>query len=554
MQRRRGLSALSGLNLTQNVIEGGKSAQLRAQFELLDQTEANGRPKFQPSSLRWVRRIVSCRSYAPPLHELCHLLRMAETRAGGACDLLWTPMTAQARNIRSWFRQQPAARRPGQPAVEVDDTCIRARYRDGRFEVSYHRAADLIALGEFLVTALGFAELDDALARLTAAGDTAQPAADVSNALARSLYAYLADHLPSVQDGRLTRHLVDWLEGRGGGLDTELVDDEAILAFWEAKGEEEGLRSYGACVRLVLRTLALIDAAATQRALGLPRAIGSDAAAEEVDPADVETLAAAVAPDDDPLVQLTSPPADAAKPLNARERARLAWPVAFGALAPRLLLTLLRVQTFGAWQARLAHGNRNEPSSVAGLLDQGPDQDYAGALEEFQALASHIDRVRLAALAALLRAQHPGALDYLVRLAPAEALASLADGPAGPDAGAGDGGGRDTPAGADDTDREAIVQTLLTALTDGRTGHQTVDRLMADAAKALRAVSRQGFKPPYAGDALSAAEAPLDRLSDLLGRVLAAAARSETDWADRYAGDRARFTRALTRFYSGALA
>jgi hypothetical protein len=539
------MPALSVRNLTQNVIEGGKSAQLRAHFDLLDQTDANGKPKFQPSSLRWVRRVISCRSYAPPLHELCHLLRMAETRPGGAYDLLWTPMSAQAHNIRAWFRDQPAVRRPGQPEVDAGETNVRARYRDGQFEISYHRAADLMALAEFLVTALGFGELDDALARLTAAGESAQPAADVSNALARALYAYLALHLPSVQEGRLTRHLVDWLEDSGDELDSETVDDETILAFWEAKHDAEGLRSYVACVRLVLRVVQLIDAAATQRALGTPKAIGSDVEANEVDPGDVETLVAAVQPDDDPLVRLTTPPADGAKPLNSRERERLTWPVAFGPRAPRLLLSVLRAQTFGAWQARLAQRNRTDPATLHSLLDQKPEADYAGELAEFRALASHIDRVRLAALAALLRAQHPGALDYLVRLVPAEALAQLAGAAQVPNM-------SETDASDLHTDREAIVQPLLTGLSDGPTGHPELDRLTADAGKALRAVARQGFKPPYAGDALSAAEAPLDRLAELMARMLTAAERPGIDWHDRYARDRARFARALSRLYSGA--
>ena len=546
---------MSVRNLTQNLIEGGKSAQLRAHFELLDQTDVQGRAKFQPSSLRWVRRVISCRSYAPPLHELCHLLRMAETRADGAYGLLWAPMTAQARNIRAWFSEQTRVRRSGKPDLPVpklaiEETCLRAHYRDGHFEISYHRAADLIALAEFLVTAIGFAELDDACARLTAAGDSAQPAAEVSNALARALYAYLGDHLPSVQEGRLTRHLVDWLEVGGGELDSETVDDETILAFWEAKHDTEGLRSYVACVRLVLRVVQLIDAAATQRALGTPKPIGADIEANEVDPSEIQTLVAAVQPDDDPLVQLISPPADAAKPLNTRERERLTWPVSFGPRASRLLHTLLRAQTFGAWQARLAQRNRTDPATLAALLDQGPEKDYAAALAEFQALASHIDRVRLAALAALLRAAHPGALDYLLRLVPAEDLAALARSPSEPDAL--DRTMANDTAPAPDTDREAIVHTLLAGLSDGRTGDPKLDRLMADAAKALRAVDRQGFKPPYAGDALSAAEAPLDRLAGLLDRMLTAAERPEIDWQDRYVRDCARFARALRRFYSGA--
>jgi hypothetical protein len=543
------MPALSVRNLTQSVIEGGKSAQLRAHFDLLDQTDVEGRAKFQPSSLRWVRRVISCRSYAPPLHELCHLLRMAETRAGGAYDLLWTPMSAQARNVRAWFREQAPVRRPGQPEVEVDETCVRAHYRDGRFEISYHRAADLIALAEFLVTALGFAELDDARARLTAGGDSGQPAAEAANALSRALYAYLGEHLPSVQEGRLTRHLVDWLAESGGELDSETVDDETILAFWEAKSGEEGLRSYVACVRLVLRTVQLIDAAATQRALATSKTIGADVEANEVDPGDVETLVAAVEPDDDPLVQLTTPPADDAKPLNTKERERLAWPAAFGPRAPRLLHSVLRAQTFGAWQARLAQRNRIDPATLDTLLDQGPEADYAAQLAEFQALASHIDRVRLAALAVLLRAQHPGALDYLLRLVPAEALAPLAGSPPAPEP-TPEAPGSDGPDPY--SDREAIVQTLLTGLNDGPTGHPELDRLTADAAKALRGFARQGFKPPYAGDALSAAAAPLDRLADLLARIQAAAERPGIDWQDRYDRDRARFARALGRLYSGA--
>lgn len=535
---------MSARNLTQTVIESGKSAALRAHFDLLDQTEVHGVAKFAPDTLRWVQRVVSCRSYGPPLHELCHLLRMAESRAGGPVDLLWTPMRATAGNVRAWFQQSPAVPFPGGPAVTLTESGVHAAYRDGTFEVTFARAADLIALAEFLVTALGFRPVDEALGRLSAAGAQAAGVGEASNALARALYAHLGEHLPSVQEGRLTRHLVDWLSDADGDFDTRDIDDEAILAFWEAKCGEEGLRAYTACVRHMLRLVDLVEAAAARRGLDAARPIGPDVDAGEVDPAQVEALLDSAAPADDPLSALGRPPADQVKALNGRERDRLAWSVAFGRHAERLLLTLLRVQVFGPWQARLSQRRRVRAGEVAALLDAGPEFDHAGALAEFRALASHLSRVRLAALAALLRAGHPGAAAYLVALLPPDALTRLVQ----PAAEAADG-----PDAPEDTDEVwTMVQPVLQRLADGRTGDPACDRRLAEANKALRGLAREGFRPPYAADGLAAAEAPLGQLARQLAQITAAGARGEAGWPARHAADTARFTAVLSRLYGEA--
>ena len=60
------------------LLEAGKSSELANVFRTVADTEADGVAKFSDSLCRDLVRTVVCRVYAPPLLELCHLIRAAD--------------------------------------------------------------------------------------------------------------------------------------------------------------------------------------------------------------------------------------------------------------------------------------------------------------------------------------------------------------------------------------------------------------------------------------------------------------------------------------------
>ena len=69
------------------VLDAGKSPELVAALSLVMEADVNGEPKFTPRDCRELTKVITCRTYAKPLLELCHLVRIADACAQGASDI-----------------------------------------------------------------------------------------------------------------------------------------------------------------------------------------------------------------------------------------------------------------------------------------------------------------------------------------------------------------------------------------------------------------------------------------------------------------------------------
>ena len=65
---------MDSISAEELVIEEGKSGELTAAFQIIRETTINDVPKFGQKTCREVARVVACRTYAPALLELCHLI------------------------------------------------------------------------------------------------------------------------------------------------------------------------------------------------------------------------------------------------------------------------------------------------------------------------------------------------------------------------------------------------------------------------------------------------------------------------------------------------
>ena len=146
-------SILHNLNL-----EEGKSDALREALACLAEASAgDGGPRYADRVIRQLARVVVCRTYARPILELSHLLVAASARDGRYEDLFWGVDRASAGAFRRAF--EAVAADTGR--VRLSNDTVRHSDAGDAFEVSFSRMPFLAALLEFLITTLGYGEVDE---------------------------------------------------------------------------------------------------------------------------------------------------------------------------------------------------------------------------------------------------------------------------------------------------------------------------------------------------------------------------------------------------------
>ncbi len=408
------------------------SAELGAIFETISQATANDAPKFAPAVCRRLTRDIVCRTYAGAIHELCHLARIGDAAFGraGYEALFWGGGPARADDFRR--RVTAAGRRGGCGGLIVSAAEARMVYGDGEFAVSWSRMPLLSALMEFLVSALGYETFDGALRY---APDTPPDRASISraaNGIARELYAFLKAHLPSAHAQRKFHFMMNFLRRRhdGRGIGPEHFDDATVLDFWlfAAPGTEgeADFRKFETVFRAFVDLRSALAAGRDRALLQAALPLGSDRAAGEVDPADVDAAIAHVESRRAPLDVLRTAPANAIKFLNKREVAAIALLMEAGDGALAMPLSVLRVLVFGAVQARITQSLRRGDAGPPPAMASNQAEGYSGRTQRIRDTGGHLERVLLATFHVLASARHGRAITVLLGLRPEIDLTPLA--------------------------------------------------------------------------------------------------------------------------------
>jgi len=494
---------------------GDVGGELAAILQSIAEISADRGAKFTPAVCRRLARWIVCRSYARPLRELCHLVRIAERRFGaqGFETLFWDGSAASPAN----FRRLLADAADG---IRETGTGIAACYPDGEFAVAFTRMPFLAALMEFLVSVLGYAGLD-ALFRPGPEHRLTHRSVDaMANDLARRLYAWLAPHLPSAQSQRKYRAAIAFLQGgKDASVRPQDIDDDAVLAFWifgSADRHGDGdFRSFRTVFDLMVGVRDALIAAATHAAIMGARVLGGDRTAGEIDPDAVDAALEAVHERRAPFEALAAPPASEVKFLKGTEADALAPIVRAGDAALALPLSVLRLLLFGAVQTRISQAlRRGDRDAVPRLVDCADGMGYASQLNVLAGLRTHLEQALLASCHNLLQARHEEAITVMLYLRPAADLTPLA---------ALFDGGED--------DRDTVVR-----LVPPRAGERFVHAIVADpslcpelgvllhdAAAAARRMTRKGFQGPLPrtdGAPFAAAVEALITLREAVGRFL----------------------------------
>ncbi len=476
--------AVDTISLENRVLDEGQSVELQACFQIIQETTVDDVDKYPDKVCRELARAIVCRTYASAIHELCHLVVAAGALAPTTRryeGLFWDSGPARARNFLAYFDM--ASMPPAH--LEIGDNQVALEYADKPFAISYGRMPFLSALMEFLMTALGYTELDNALAPLMAEFPTADTVSDAANALSRKLYGYLGDHLPTVQEQRRHRSFLTFVAEKAAGESADkAIDDASVFDYWleqsAGAGEDTGTdsRTYRSVFRTAVRLLGILRLAADKRGIAVALPIGTDREAGEVDPSELEAAVAEIEEVASPVAALEATTADGVKIFNKRELETLRLALHGEDTARMLTRSILRNAVFGDAQARLTQALRQglDTNEISTKIADEPETGYAARMDTFTALAKHTERMMLISFHVLYRAGHRDAINAALALRPNMDLSGLGEGMNEPDGNV--------------VSFQAVSAAKRFFEADGE---GPLGELVAEAAKAAKGIARQGF-------------------------------------------------------------
>lgn len=402
------------------LLEAGKSGELTAVLHTLSETDVDGESKFSPMICREIGKLIVCRTYATPVLELCHLIVAAGeiSAVPGRYEMFfWDTGVARTSSFHSYCDQ--AFLGYSGSLLEVTPSGVTLNYEDGPFTVQFSRMPVLSALLEVMLTALGYADIDEALQVMLGGGQSKKSVSQCANGLSRLIYSYLREHLPTAQSQRKFRKVLAFCED-----DVDGIDDALILNFWqEASLEiEKGVdfKTFDSVLLTFVRAIQAVEAARDLSAMRYAGSIGSDREAGEIDPDTLSETLDSVNETVSPLFKLTSSPLNMVKFLNKQECAHLEMLLHSGVQALRLPLSVMRSDVFTKPQARLTQALRrkaNEDDLTAIIFD-GPSETYQERQSEYLNLRQHLERSVYASLHALLQARSKNLIPLLLKLNP----------------------------------------------------------------------------------------------------------------------------------------
>jgi len=474
-------------------LEEGKSSELSACLQNIQETTVDDVDKYTEKTCRELARIIVCRTYASAIHELCHLTIIAVH--SGSYDhryeaLFFTSGPARGSCFKGYFSEFTDQH----ASIHIGPKDISIEYADKPFAVTYSRMALLSALMEFLMTSIGYAELDRALAPLLAKDLLNQKqVSGVANDLSKRVYAYLGEHLPPAQEQRKSQSFLRFVSEQGSeGLSSNAIDDEAVLEYWlqfsgqDSDGQSVDVKTYRSVFRMSSHLIRILRYAEDQYKMNGALPIGTDFDSGEIDPSDLEVALNEIEIDGQPLDDLADVIDGGIKIVNRREIETLQEALHGDEVGSTLPLSILRNAVFGDAQAGLIQALRQKTGqSFETEISAIPETDYQSRLADYQNLSEHLDQMLLATFNVLARAGNATAAIVALALKPDMDVSDLK-----PD--------NDEPDWGDSNVVSFQAENAMTRFFDRLADEQDSDlgRLAADARTAFKGVSRQGFSDP----------------------------------------------------------
>jgi hypothetical protein len=360
-------------------LESGVSAELHGLFQSLQESPGRYGPKFSAREVALLRQHIVCRNYARLTLELGYLCQgivqhgshTTKTAEARLLKFFYQDECLSGAKVRQFFQLQPS-----QTVIEITPS----------FAISPGRVQFLALFLEFCLfldgRVLQRLGVSPANSDVTAIDQQSKQAA---RDLQKTIYDFLAEHLPAVQLQRQYRAIRQWLTDEGRLWQHEICDD-SIVAFWQAmcaqSDEGLGFRRFRSVAGLMLDLQQCLLAGRDKQQHDYAASIGYDVEQGEWSPEQLQQTLDSLQLID---VEALSQPA---KLLTASQLEQLEPLLQAGNLASQFPLTVCRSRWWGDAQAVLVQACRNADKSV--LLDKLADLT-PWPLEQWPASFTDID-------------------------------------------------------------------------------------------------------------------------------------------------------------------
>ena len=248
----------------------------------------------------------------------------------------------------------------------------------------------LAAALDFLMTTVGYGDLDDIFAEMLAEPSATTSIGRAANRIAALLHDYLGDHLESAHHKAKFHRILGFLEKRSETKTID-IDDQAVLDFWcdhsvAAEQAKEGdFRTFRTVFETFVRFLRALEFGRTHQAMDRAAPIGANREAGEIDLDQLGDYFDDPGSWASPLPQLGEDPTGRIKFLYKKEKETMELLLDCGPMARRLPISLLRSEVFGKAQSRITQALRNRTAAgeLCMLINTVSDETYQTQLDRY---------------------------------------------------------------------------------------------------------------------------------------------------------------------------
>ena len=400
---------------------------------IFDNTVADGRPRHSEQARQNLLKVLAGHSYAKVIFPVCHFLSVSAQN--GVALYHWFAMSqpVTARSLGQGLQSAVST-----PVGRRHQTIIEASHHTQTFDVNLVHIARHSALLDLILEVIGYDQLEAFYNRLATAKNRHDVTA-ISNDISREMYHFLKDHMATASAEKKAKSLRDFVAARYGQdhrISVSDIDDELIVDFWiqVSLDTDSKFRLYTNCVQNWVTFRHAIRAATSNQfqqeaSLDALNEQGQ-AALDRIDQQTAETMFDDAS--DDALIgsqlgKISPAELQMIKLVNATEHDQIAQLLDFGDDGPALIITILRLVTFGPVQARLIEASRQKKTQLNAMDGFVDTTAYDVAIDQIKQLHATIQGLAEAAAFSLYLARSPAFVYAALPLADATEQKAMRD-------------------------------------------------------------------------------------------------------------------------------
>jgi hypothetical protein len=368
-----------------NIVEYGVSQTLQAEFDMLRDTlsmrEYEGKrnselnKKYTAKTVDKLAQYILCRNYGKACLELAYLcwpIVRHQDYTKGLLHFFWIEEAISPSQFRNTI--YPLTQHDlHTPSITLNAMGLVVSSPTQDFTVSASRVTLLSALLELLVGNIANV-LEDIEAHLSTS-DT-KCVGKLATYLQKKLYEFLKVHLPTANLQQKYRYIHHWVVEN---IDTEKLNDEAVLNFWSSAINEEGYVKFENALDDIVDYQSACEQVKVARGIHFSQSDEENLTTQsfELDENEANWLYETIFESNENVIMPPTWLVDAPKFITKKDYACVSRLFELRSTLTQFPLSILRSAVFGQWQNLIIQQARDKRDV---LIDR-PQQDYTSYLE-----------------------------------------------------------------------------------------------------------------------------------------------------------------------------